>query len=153
MHTSADRLQEACEQLKAVAKGLTEDTPQQIDFRERVRIERYLFIVIKEFCRRYLGYDLRGLGDVHHEELNDWMESSGCVQSLQHFVRNVFELRVFLIALSSANAYVQGDALSRASLTKKNVLMNLSRSLNSLAEKAIEVKGEQRLAPDETTHG
>lgn len=143
MRTSADRLQEACEQLKAVAKGLAENPPQQIDFRERVRIERYLFIVIKEFCQRYIGYDLRGLSDVHHAELNDWMEGSGCAQSLQLFIGKAFELRVFLIALSGANAYVQGDALSRASLTKKNVLMNLSRSLNSLAEKAIEVKREQ----------
>jgi hypothetical protein len=71
------------------------------------------------------------------------MENNGCAKSFQHLVREAFELRVFLLALSSENAYVQGDALSRASLTKRAVLRNFSRSLNSLAERAIKIKGEQ----------
>lgn len=143
MHTPADKLHQAYQQLKAVAKDLAENPPLRIDFRERVRIERSLFVVIKEACQQYLGYELHGLSEAHRTELNDWMESNGCAKSFQHFLREAFELRVFLLALSSANAYVQGDALSRASLTKRNVLRTLSHSLHSLAEKAITEKGEQ----------
>lgn len=144
MHTRtpADRLHQAYQQLKAVAKDLAENPPSRIDYRERVRIERSLFIVIKEICHRYLGYELHGLSEVHRTELNDRMAGTGCTKSLERFVREVFELRVFILALSSANAYVQGDALSRASLTNQNVLRNLSRSLNLLAEKAVQIKGE-----------
>jgi hypothetical protein len=142
MHKPAAKLHQACQQLKAVAENLVENPPPRIDFRERVRIERSLFMVIKEVCQQYLGYELHGLSEVHRTRLNDWMKGNGCARSLQHFVREVFELRVFLLALSSANAYVQGDALSRASLTKRNVVRTLSRSLHCLAEKAIREKGE-----------
>ena len=85
MHTSADRLHQACQQLNAVADDLAENPPPRIDFRERVRIERSLFWVIKEVCQRYLGYELHGLSEVNRTELNDWMESNGCTKSLQHF--------------------------------------------------------------------
>jgi len=143
MHTPADKLHQACHQLKAVAEDIAENPPPRIDFRERLRIERPLFMVIKEACHQYLGYELHGLSEVHRTELNHWMENNGCGKPFQNLARKAFELRVFLLALSSESAYVQGDALSRASLTKKTVLRDLSRALISLAEKAIRIKGEQ----------
>jgi hypothetical protein len=148
MHTPVDRLHQGCQQLRAVADDLTKNPPLRIDYRERMRIERSLFVVVKEVCQKYLQYELHGLSEVHRRELRDWMEGNACSKSLQHFVREAFELRVFLLALSSANAYVQGDALSRASLTKRSVIRTLSRTLHSLAEKAIKEKDDQSSAPD-----
>jgi hypothetical protein len=112
-------------------------------YRERVRIERSLFLVFKEVCRRHLGYDLHGLSEVHRKELNQWMECKPCRMSLQNLVREAFELRVFVLALSSANAYVRDNALSRASLTQRDAVATLSRVLRSLAENVLEEEGEQ----------
>lgn len=106
MHTPADELHRACHQLKAVAEDIAENPPPRIDYRERLRIERPLFMVIKEACKQYLGYELHGLSEVHRTELNDWMEDNPCIKPFQNFVRKAFELRVFLLALSSESAYV-----------------------------------------------
>jgi hypothetical protein len=129
--------------MKALADELAQVPKQRFGYRERVRIERSLFLVVKEVCRRHLGYDLHGLSEVHREELNHWMERKPCRMSLQNLVREAFELRVFVLALSSTNAYVRDDALSRASLTQRDAVVTLSRVLRSLVENVLEEEGEQ----------
>lgn len=145
MHIHADKLHKACQQLKAVAEELAQNPPRRIDYRERARIERPLFLVVKEVCLRHLGYDIHGLSEVHRKELNDWMKGKACGRSLHNFVREAFELRVFLLDLSSTNPYVQADSLSRASLTKEDAVRTLSRTLHSLAERAMKEEGEQHV--------
>ena len=148
MHIHADRLHKSCEQVKALADKLAQDPPQRIGYRERVRIERPLFLVIKELCLLHLGYDLHGLSEVHRRDLNRLIEGKPCCRSLQNLLREAFELRVFVIALSSTNPYVQGDALSRASLAKSDAVATLSHALHSLAENALEEESEQQDSTD-----
>lgn len=141
----ANRLHSFCIELKSLAEDLTQNPPQRIGYRERVRIERPLFLVVKEVCLRHLGYDLHGFSEIHRKELNHWMDGISCRRSLKNFIREAFELRVFVLALSSSNPYVRGDALSRASLTNRDAVARLSHALQSLAEKALE---ERKNKPD-----
>lgn len=138
MHTLADRLHIACSQAKELAGEFSQNPPKLIGYRERVRIERLLFLIAKEMCLKHLGYELHGLSEAHREELTRWFDHNPCGKSLENFLREVFELRVFVLALSSTNPYVSGDALSRASLTKRGAVITLSRALYSLAEKALD---------------
>ncbi len=138
MNTHTDRLQGLCDQVKSLAEDLAQNPPQRIGYRERIRIERPLFLLVKEVCQNYLGYDLHGLNEIHRKELSRWMEDNQCHRSLQNFIRETFELRVFVVALSSANPYVRGDALSRASITKSTTVATLSRKLQSLAERTLD---------------
>lgn len=128
-----------CDQLRSVATAITEVRPQRIGYRERALIERPMFLVIKEVCKRRFGYELHGLSEKHRNKLEEMIHSDACNRRFRDLVRELFELRVFLLDLSSSNPYVQGDALSRASLTKSDAVRALSRSLHRLADLALEV--------------
>ena len=143
MHKHADSLAHFCAQLRTVAKALADEPPKRIGYRERVIIERPLFLVMKEVCRRRLGYDLHGLSEEHRKSLESLLiQGNEDTKQVQNLLHEAFEVRVFLLDLSSTNPYVQGDALSRASLTKKDVVEVLSRSLHRLAGRALDEAGE-----------
>jgi hypothetical protein len=142
MHKHAERLAYFCAQLRTVAASLADKPPKHIGYRERLLVERPLFLVMKEVCRRRLGYDLRGLSEVHRLRLESAIQGNTSTMRVQNLLREAFEIRVFLIDLSSANPYVQGDALSRASLQKEDVVKVLSRSLYRMAGRFLDEEGE-----------
>lgn len=139
MRTHANILQISCKKLEAIAAELEQNPPQRIGYRERMRIERPLFLLLKEICRQHLEYELHGMTEVHRKALSLLLsEKRSDNKELQNFVRNAFELRIFLLTLSSTNPYVQGDALSRASLTKRESVKVLIRELRTLANQGIQ---------------
>ena len=141
MRTHANILQTPCQKLETIAVELEQNPPQRIGYRERMRIERPLFLLLKEVCLRHLEYELHGMTEVHRKALSLLLSKKRCTRDLQNFVRNAFELRVFILALSSTNPYVQGDALSRASLTKRESIKVLIRELRALANQGLQEKG------------
>lgn len=140
MNTHVDAFQVSCQQLEIIANEMTQQVVKFIGYRERLRIERPLFIVLKEICSQKLGYNLQGLSKTHMDALNEWMDKRQCDRDLENFIRQVFELRVFLIALSSSDPYVRDDALSRVSTTKKKALKFLIQQLRSIVKKALELQ-------------
>ena len=141
MRTHSNILQSSCQKLETIAVELEQNPPQRIGYRERMRIERPLFLLLKEVCLRHLEYELHGMTEVHRKALSLLLSKKRCTRDLQNFVRNAFELRVFILALSSTNPYVQGDALSRASLTKRESIKVLIRELRALANQGLQEKG------------
>lgn len=142
MHTHVNTLQTACQRLESLAVELTQKPPQRIGYRERMQIERPLFLFLKEICHRHLEYELHGMTESHRKALSLWLSEKRCSKELQNFVRDAFELRVFVLALSNTNPYVQGDALSRASLTKRESVTILIRKLRALASKGLQEKNQ-----------
>ena len=125
-------------QLEVIAAELEQVVPIRVGYRDRVRIERPLFLVLKEICLRHLGFDLHGLTDVHRQGLRQCIARRPCSSNLLHFIRHVYEFRVFLLELTSADPYVQGNALSLVLETECGSVAFLSRQLRILAKEARE---------------
>lgn len=134
--------QRLIEQLELIATELEQTPPLRVGYRERVRIERPLFLILKEICGQRLGYVLHGLTDVHKNILHQCAKEKSCSKNLLNFIQNVFEFRIFLLALSSSNPYVQGDALSRASVAKRDAVEFLARQIRILVKEAREISSE-----------
>jgi hypothetical protein len=131
------------EQLESIAAELGQASPPRIDYIARVRIERPLFLTLKEICRQRFGYVLHGLTSVHRDALYQYIAGKPCNRDLLNFIRHVFEFRVFLIELSSSNPYVQGDALSRVLVTDSDSVAFLYRQIQALVKEAREILIEQ----------
>jgi len=139
MSKQADIVYELAKQLEALSLEVAEMPTCRIDYRERVRIERPLFLILKEICHRNLAYELHGLTEVHRSALYEHLASKNCSRQIQDFARRIFEFRLFLQSLSSANSYVQGDALSRVSLTRQGSTDFVVRQLKVVANQALEI--------------
>jgi hypothetical protein len=142
MQRHPNELEGFCDQLRSIADTLAKNPPQRIGYRERVLIEGPLFLVMKEFCRRRFGYDLHGFSEENRRRLEGATQGDASVRRPWNLVREAFEVRSILLALSGTNPYVQGDALSRTALTKRDTVALLSRSLHRLARRAIDDNSE-----------
>jgi hypothetical protein len=147
MHAHAEHAENLCHELRAIAEGLVKNPPRRIGYRQRVQIERPLFLTLKDVCRRRLGYDLHGLSEAHRRGLESAVKNSPAGHQISSLLREAFELRTFLLDLSSADPYVQGDALSRASVTHQDAPRTLAHALCRLAELIEQQIGEQGASP------
>lgn len=142
MHAHGEQGKNVCQELKAIAEALINNPPQRIGYRERVLIERPLFLTLKDVFRRRLGHELHGMSKKHRCLLEAAIENSPNGHQLRPLLRETFELRAFLLDLSSANPYVRGDALSRASVTQQDAPRTLGRALLCLVDRIEEQMGE-----------
>jgi len=143
MNKHASAIVKLVHRLRKQAACLEKSPPRTFGYRERVQIERSLFLILKLVCLSRLGYALQGLTDVHRKALFEHLESTAQEPDVKAFARDVFEFRVFLRSLSSTNPYVQGDALSRVGLTRQNVITSVVRRLHRVGEDAMGTIGEQ----------
>jgi hypothetical protein len=89
-----------------------------------------------------MGFELRGFTETHRTELEKQFSLSQVGCEIAEFVRLAYELRVFLLRVSSENAYVRGDALfgvTDAPIGKSNILV---QELRRFHRKAIELINE-----------
>lgn len=93
----------------------------EFGYRERVRIERYLFLLLKAFCQRELDYNLQGFSKSHLEEFSSLAANKSKEKALNLIVDQAFQLKIYLQSLSSENAYVRGDALSKLGLDRTKI--------------------------------
>lgn len=107
----------------------------EFGYRERVRIERYLFLLLKAFCQRQLGYNLQGLSKCHLEEVTSLISNKTKNKSINLIVVQAFQLKIYLQSLSSENAYVRGDALSKLGLDRKKVFSFIQEQSKSIISK------------------
>ncbi|MCF8009511.1 MAG: hypothetical protein K9K32_07065 [Halanaerobiales bacterium] len=106
----------------------------EFGYRERIRIERYLFLLIKAFCQKELGYNLQGFSKWHIEEIIS-LSSEKQKRSLNLIVDQAFQLKIYLQSLSSENAYVRGDALTKLGLDRKRVFPFIQSQSKSIVNK------------------
>ena len=115
----------------------------EFGYRERVKIERCLFLLIKTLCKKKLDYDLQGFSKFHIERLSYITSKNVTGKTFSLIVDQVFQLKIYLQTLSSENAYVRGDALSKLGLDKKSVFTFIKEQLKSIVKKAHSLNVEQ----------
>lgn len=107
----------------------------EFGYRERILIERGLFLLIKWLCKEILNYDLQGFSNYHKNKLNSIISKTDCDKTFLQVVEQIFQLKIFLLSVSSENAYVRGDSLSKLGLDRKNVFSFIEAQIKSITDK------------------
>ena len=107
----------------------------EFGYRERILIERGLFLLIKCLCEEVLNYNLQGFSNYHKKNLNNIISKTDCDETFSQVVEQIFQLKIFLQSVSSENAYVRGDSLSKLGLDRKNVFSFIEAQIESITNK------------------
>ena len=123
-------------------------TAYTFGYRERMKIERGLFLLLKTLCKNILGHNLQGFSESHRMKVFELIARKKSSGSLNRLVTRIWQLKVYIQSLSSENAYVRGDALSRLELDKKSVFSFIGYEIQKIGENTILLAGEQGAQPD-----
>jgi hypothetical protein len=107
----------------------------EFGYRERIRIERCLFLLIKTLCKKEIDYDLQGFSNNHIEKLTATIANRLSRKTFNLIISQAFQMKIYLQTLSNANAYVRGDALSKLGLNKKSVFKFIQEQIKSIIDK------------------
>lgn len=107
----------------------------EFGYKERIIIERCLFILIKIICKDNIKYNLQGFNDFHKEKILVIVSDDKLNNNLYHIINQIFQLKIFLQKLSSKNGYVRGDSLTNLGLKRKDVLNFIDDQFNSIIKK------------------
>ncbi len=112
----------------------------EFGYKERILIERGLFLLIKYLCKDILNYNLQGFSNYHRNKIYSIISNSGCDKTFSRVVEQIFQLKIFLQLVSSENAYVRGDSLSKLGLDRKKVFSFIETQIRSISVKVNFVK-------------
>jgi hypothetical protein len=112
-------------------------------YRERMKIERGLFLLLKILCKNMLGHNLQGFSESHRMKVFELIARKKRDDSFIRLINRIWQLKVYIQSLSSENAYVRGDALSRLGLDKKSVFSFINYEIQKIGENTILLTGEQ----------
>jgi len=115
----------------------------EFGYRERILIERGLFLLIKCLCKVVLNYNLQGFSNYYKNKINDLILKTECKETFSQVVEQIFQLKIFLQSVSSENAYVRGDSLSKLNLDRKNVFGFIDSQIKSITNKTNSLNVEQ----------
>ena len=115
----------------------------EFGYRERILIERGLFLLIKCLCEEVLNYNLQGFSNYHKKNLNTIISKTDCDETFSQVVEQLFQLKIFIQSVSSENAYVRGDSLSKLGLDRKNVFSFIEAQIESITNKTNLLNVEQ----------
>ena len=105
-------------------------------YRERIQIERCLFLLLKILCNKKLECNLQGFSKDHIDRVCNFTAKNEFDIRCLKLIEKAFELKVFIVRLSCENAYVRGDSISKLGLNSKNVHKTILTQLNSISNKA-----------------
>lgn len=101
-------------------------------YRERIKIERCLFLLIKIICKNEFDYELQGFSKRHIENLSLIIPENLSSKSFVLIFEKAYQTKIYLKALSSGNGYVRGDTLSKLGLNRKTVFPFIQDHLDSI---------------------
>lgn len=131
------RLRKTCFDLEDLSDEFLNDPPCRIGYRERVRIERLVFLVAKDLCSIHLDYQLHGMSSTHQERLYLHLDNVKCNIVLRNRLRDSFELISFVQDITSRDPYVHDEALERADFHQGDVVGNLGRCIRDYSDKVV----------------
>jgi len=106
-----------------------------LGYRERIQIERCLFLLLKWLCRNRMNYNLQGFSNDHIEALLRYCENNINGNQFYQTVEKAFQLKIFIAQVSCENGYVRGDSKSKLGLTDKSVYSFIDSQFRRLSER------------------
>ncbi len=117
-------------------------------YKERMQIERGLFLLLKLLSAKKLQYNLQGFSKAHKDSILLVIQNHKYNGPFAQIIEHTYHLKVFIQSLSSENAYVRGDALSRLGLNRQTVLSFIGDEIQRLRHKISELNVEHDNQPD-----
>lgn len=125
---------------------------QEFGYRERIQIERGLFLLIKLLCFERFRFNLQGFSKEHKDNILKLISHNNCERSFALLVDRIFQFKVFILSLSSENAYVRGDALSCMGLKRQNVFSFIKDEIGRIRDKVADLNIEDAKSFDLNKH-
>lgn len=112
---------------------------REFGYRERIQIERGLFLIVKLLCVNILKYDLQGFSNAHKDNVLKLIPHDDYGKIFSQLIDRIFQFKIFILSLSSENAYIRGDALSRMGLERKNVFSFIKAETGRIRDKIVDL--------------
>jgi hypothetical protein len=106
-----------------------------LGYRERVQIERCLFLLLKWLCKNRINYNLQGFSNEHIEALLRYCENNINGNQFFQTIEKAFQLKIFIAQVSCENGYVRGDSKSKLGLTDKSFYSFIDSQFRRLSER------------------
>lgn len=100
-------------------------------YRERIQVERLLFLSIKLLLAKY-GYNLTGFSNKHIAEIKDYALKHKLSASFINVIDDVNQLKIHIKNISSSNAYVRNNALLNANYNIEMAMRLLGDKLSKI---------------------
>jgi hypothetical protein len=115
---------------------------REFGYKERIQIERGLFLIVKLLCSKIIKFNLQGFSKAHKDDVLKMIPLTDSGKNFSQLVDRIFQFKVFILSLSSENAYVRGDALSRMGLKRQNVLSFIKAEIGRIRDKVADLNVE-----------
>jgi hypothetical protein len=106
-------------------------------FKERMKLERTLFIILNILVKEFLSFTLLGFSEQHKDEILEKIKEQGGNKNLETLISKIFDLKFTLQALSNESAYVRGDTLSKLDVNRKSVFKLIEVNIISIKQAII----------------
>lgn len=108
-----------------VADSFSKKNMSSFGYRERIQIERLLYLSLKVLMAKY-GLDLHGFSNPHLENLRSAASNHVVPPEVAMIIEDAFQLKIYLKNISSSNAYVRNDTLLRLTPDLEKVMPLIS---------------------------
>jgi adenylate kinase family enzyme len=127
-------------------------------FKERMKLERTLFLILRAVSISMVGYDIPGFTDYYKQQLIEQLEGKNQCRDYIHLIQKIYSLKQTLQSLSSENGYVRGDTLSKLDQDRRSIFGFLERQIKSINDNMEQLGIEDATSgessnSDETHHG
>lgn len=136
LKVSQKTIKKLIEELSDKANKVEKINVSQFGYRERIQIERILFLIFKGICKATLNYELQGLSQKHYSIFKDNAKLNSWSKEIKKIAEAIFELHVYLQRITSSNAYVRNDALLIMVDNLKDLMPILSKKIQKIVLKA-----------------
>ena len=120
------------EKLFADINEMKDDSLSQFGYKERMKIERTLFILLYKICKNHIDIEVQGFNKYYKERILEKTRENRFNSKFDLLITKIFEIKFNLQALSSQNAYVREETLSKVGTDKKQIFQMLYRQINSI---------------------
>lgn len=103
--------------------------PIGFDYRRRTKIERMLFIIVKQYCTDKFNYNLGGLSYVHQKEFTKYMESKSYLPIDIQIVKEAFKISELICDIASSDPYAREEAMEELGGSIYKIFENLSNMI------------------------
>jgi len=128
-------LEEIKEILLRDTEYITNIKLSEFGYRERIKIERSLFLLLKLICRNRINYNLKGFNKRNRDLLLKRINNEHNSMQFAELIEKIFLLKFFIQSLSNKNPYVMFDALSRTATNQENALKFVKVQIESIIKK------------------
>lgn len=133
-------LKDILEELREEARKITTKSlpPIGLDYRGRTKLERLLFLVVKECCQEQFGYELGGMSYSHQKYFYEAAQKSWSEKGMQT-VEEGFRLADLIRDIASSDPYVAEVKLSKLGGTEDKLLQNLRNQICEFVSSVVDL--------------